>query len=94
MGNLNGSLFATEGVASVGPVLAPLSALAAGLILSLGNSVSAHLPSRLIATSAGVATQVLVNVPLSASLLSNGLLLLFLLWYVAPAEHCNQSSTS
>jgi hypothetical protein len=85
MGNLNGSLFATEGVASVGPILAPLSALACGLILSLGNSVSAHLPKRLVATSAGVAIQVLMNVPLSTSLLSNGLLLLFLVWYVTPA---------
>ena len=84
MGNLNGSLFATEGVASVGPVFAPLSALVCGLILSIGNSISAHLPKRLVATSAGVAMQVLVNVPLSASLLSNGLLLLFLLWYVTP----------
>ena len=86
MGNLNGSLFATEGIASVGPIFAPLSALVCGLILSIGNSVSAHLPKRLVATSAGVAMQVLVNVPLSASLLSNGLLLLFLLWYVTPAE--------
>jgi len=85
MGNLNGSLFATEGVASVGPIFAPLSALVCGLILSIGNSVSAHLPKRFVATSAGVAVQVLVNVPLSASLLSNGLLLLFLLWYVTPA---------
>ena len=53
MGNLNGSLFATEGIASVGPILAPLSALVCGLILSIGNSVSAHLPKRLVATSAG-----------------------------------------
>jgi len=87
MGNLNGSLFATEGIASVGPIFAPLSALVCGLILSIGNSVSAHLPKRLVATSAGVAMQVLVNVPLSASLLSNGLLLLFALWYVTPAEN-------
>ncbi len=86
MGNLNGSLFATEGIASVGPKFAPLSALVCGLILSIGNSVSAHLPKRLVATSAGVAMQVLVNVPLSASLLSNGLLLLFALWYVTPAQ--------
>lgn len=85
MGNLNGSLFATEGVASVGPIFAPLSALVCGLILSIGNSVSAHLPKRFVAASAGVAMQVLVNVPLSASLLTNGLLLLFLLWYVTPA---------
>src|SRR5262249_38081265 len=86
MGNLTGSLLATEGIASVGPRWAPLSALVCGLILSIGNSVSAHLPKRFVVVSAGVAIQVLVNVPLSASLLSNGLLLLFLLWYVTPAE--------
>ena len=91
IGNLNGSLFATEGIASVGPILAPLSALVCGFILSIGNSVSAHLPKRFVATSAGVAIQVLVNVPLSASLLSNGLLLLFLLWYVTPAEDGDKS---
>lgn len=90
-GNLNGSLFVTEGIASVGP-RAPLSALACGLILSIGNSVLAHLPKRLVVTSADVAIQVLMNVPLSASLLSNGLLLLFLLWYVTPAEDSDRSS--
>jgi hypothetical protein len=92
MGNLNGSLFATEGIASVGPLFAPLSALICGLILSIGNSVSTHLPKRLVATSAGVAMQVLINVPLSASLLSNGLLLLFLLWYVTPAMEDKSSA--
>lgn len=92
MGNLNGSLFATEGIASVGPLFAPLSALVCGLILSIGNSVSAHLPKRLVATSAGVAMQVLVNVPLSSGLLSNGLLLLFLLWHVTPAETVEQAA--
>ena len=75
-----------------GATFAPLSALVCGLILSIGNSVSAHLPKRFVATSAGVAIQVLVNVPLSASLLSNGLLLLFLLWYVTPAESGDQSA--
>jgi hypothetical protein len=85
MGSLNGSLFATEGIASVGPVWAPVSALVCGLIVSLGNSASARLPAPLIATSAGLAVQqALLNVPLSASLLSNGVLVLFLLWAVAP----------
>ena len=45
MGNFNGSLFATEGIASVGPLWAPLSALVCGLIVSLGNSASARLPA-------------------------------------------------
>jgi hypothetical protein len=84
MGNLNGSLFATEGIASVGPLWAPLSALVCGLILSIGNSVSARLPAPLIAASSGVAVQALINVPLSASLLSNGVFTLFLLWWITP----------
>src|SRR6201999_3990701 len=44
LGNLNASLFATEGIASVGLVLAPLSALACGLVIAVGNRASAGLP--------------------------------------------------
>jgi hypothetical protein len=84
MGNFNASLFATEGIASVGPIWAPLSALLCGLIVSVGNSVSARLPPPLIAASAGLVLQALVNVPLSASLLSNGFFVLLLLWLVTP----------
>lgn len=85
MGNLNGSLFATEGIASVGPLWAPLSALVCGLVLSLGNSASARLPAPIIATSAGLAVQqTLLNAPLSVSLLSNGVLALWLLWALTP----------
>jgi hypothetical protein len=84
VGNLNASLFATEGIASVGLVWAPISALLGGLILSVGNSVSARLPPPLIAASAGLVMQALLNVPLSVALLSNGLLILLLLWYVTP----------
>ena len=83
-GNLNASLFATEGIASVGLFWAPVSALVSGLILSVGTSVSARLPPPLIATSAGLAMQALLNVPLSVALLSNGLMVLFLLWYITP----------
>ncbi|SIO38415.1 hypothetical protein SAMN05443247_04677 [Bradyrhizobium erythrophlei] len=84
LGNLNASLFATEGTASVGPIWAPLSALLCGLIVSVGNSVSARLPPPLIAASAGLVLQALLNVPLSAGLLSNGLFVLLLLWSVTP----------
>jgi hypothetical protein len=85
MGSMNGSLFVTEGIASVGPIWAPLSALVCGLILSLGNSVSSRLSAPVLATSAGLAVaQSLLNVPLSVSLLSNGLLVLWLLWAVSP----------
>jgi hypothetical protein len=85
MGSLNGSLFATEGIASVGQAWAPLSALVCGLIVSLGNSASRHLPAPVIATSAGLALeQALLNAPLSVNLLSNGLLVLWLLWAISP----------
>ena len=84
LGNLNASLFSTEGVASVGPVWAPVSALVCGLIVSVGNNVSARLPPPLIAASAGLVVQGLLNVALSTNLLSNGLLVLLLLWYVTP----------
>ena len=83
-GNLNASLFATEGIASVGPLWAPVSTLLAGLVLSVGNCVSARLPPPLIATSAGLVMQALLNVPLSVAVLSNGLLVLLMLWYITP----------
>ncbi|HEV7881286.1 MAG TPA: acyltransferase [Bradyrhizobium sp.] len=84
LGNLNASLFSTEGIASVGPVWAPISALVCGIIISVGNSVSARLPPPLIAASAALVVQALLNVALSTSLLSNGLLVLLLLWYITP----------
>ena len=84
LGNLNASLFATEGIASVGPWLAPLTALAAGLVLALGNRASAGLPPRFVLMSAGVLPHVLLNVPLSVAMLTHGTALLFLLWYLMP----------
>jgi hypothetical protein len=86
LGNFNASLFATEGIASVGPVWAPVSVFVCGLLLAAGNSVSARLPAPLIAVSSGLGMQALLNVPLSTTLLSNGLLVLFLLWYITPEE--------
>ncbi|MFK4506000.1 hypothetical protein LPJ38_32025 [Bradyrhizobium daqingense] len=83
-GNLNASLFATEGVASVGPWLAPLTALASGLVLALGNRASAGLPPRFVLISSGVLPHVLLNVPLSVAMLTHGTAILFLLWYVMP----------
>ena len=86
-GNLNASLLATEGVAAVGLYFAPLTALAAGLILALGNGASAGLPSRFVLVSAGVLPQVLLNVPLTVALLTHGSMLLFLLWYIMPRSY-------
>jgi hypothetical protein len=84
LGNLNASLFATEGLASVGHFLAPLTALASGFVLALGNRSSAGLPPRLVLMSAGVLPHILLNVPLSVAMLTHGTALLFLLWYVTP----------
>ncbi|MBR1034298.1 hypothetical protein ABIF65_009232 [Bradyrhizobium japonicum] len=86
VGNLNASLFATEGIASVGLSWAPVSALLCGIVLSIGNSCTRHLPAPMMATSAALALHALVNVPLSTALLTNGMMLLFLLWYICPED--------
>ncbi len=84
VGALNGSLFATEGIASVGPLWAPLAALICGLVISIANRASSSLPSRFILISGSLLVQVLMNVPLTTTLLTNGGALLFLLWYLTP----------
>jgi hypothetical protein len=83
-GNLNASLFATEGIASVGLVRAPFAVLACGLLMSFANRLSFDLPSRFILLSGGILPQVFLNVPLTTTLLTNGAAILFLLWYVTP----------
>jgi hypothetical protein len=84
LGNFNASLFATEGIAAVGPYFAPVSALACGLIMALGNRMSAALPARFILISGAILPQVLLNVALSTTLLTHGMAILFLLWYITP----------
>ncbi|MCP4621288.1 MAG: hypothetical protein GY844_33220 [Bradyrhizobium sp.] len=84
MGNLNASLFMTEGVASVGLWLAPLSVLMCGLVIAMANRLSAGLPARFILVSSAVLIQVLLNVPLTTTLLTHGGVFLFLLWYIMP----------
>jgi hypothetical protein len=91
-GNFNASLFATEGVASVGLMLAPLSAFACGLVISLANRLSSGLPSRFILLSGGMLPLILLNVPLTTTLLSNGAAILFLLWYVTPRAMFEQEA--
>ena len=83
-GNLNASLFATEGVASVGLGLAPLVVFACGLVISFASRLSTGLPPRFILLSSGILLQVFLNVPLATTLLTNGAAVLFLLWYVTP----------
>src|SRR5260370_33465875 len=86
LGNFNASLFATEGIASVGLILAPFSGLACGLVIGLGNRLSAGLPPKFILLSSGILPQVFLNVPLTTTLLTNGAFILFLLWYVTPRD--------
>ena len=84
LGNFNASLFATEGIASVGPWFAPVSALLCGLVIALGNRLSAGLPPRFILISGAILPLVLLNVPLSTVLVTHGMAILFLLWYITP----------
>lgn len=84
LGYLNASLFATEGVASVGPMLAPIAAFGCGLVIAFGNRLSADLPPNFVLISSAILPQVFINVPLSTTLLTHGAGLLFLLWYVMP----------
>ena len=92
LGNLNASLFATEGVASVGVIFAPVSAFACGLVIALGNRLSAGLPARFILVSGAILPQILLNVPLSIVLLTHGAAFLFLLWYITPRSVFQQQS--
>ena len=84
VGNFNASLFATEGIASVGMAFAPVPVLACGLAISLGNCLSSGLPPRLVLLSAGVLSQTFLNVPLTITFVTYGAALLFALWYVTP----------
>jgi hypothetical protein len=83
-GALNASLFATEGIASVGPVGAPLVAMTCGCLVALANGASAKLPSRFVLVSSGVVLPAFLNVPMTTMLLSNGAAMLFLLWLLTP----------
>jgi hypothetical protein len=84
LGNLNASLFATEGLASVGLLFAPIATFGCGLVIALGNRLSAGLPPRFILLSSGVLLPIMLNVPLSIVLNTHGAALLFLLWYITP----------
>ncbi|MEA2819119.1 MAG: hypothetical protein QOJ86_1123, partial [Bradyrhizobium sp.] len=84
LGNFNASLFATEGIASVGLWLAPVAVFGCGLVIALGNRLSAGLPPGFVLASGAVFPQVLLNVPLSVALVTHGAAILFLLWYITP----------
>jgi hypothetical protein len=84
LGNLNASLFATEGIASVGLYFAPLAALVCGFVIGFTNRLSAGLPNRFVLISGALLPQAFVNVPFTTVLLSHGAGILFLLWYLTP----------
>ena len=89
-GAYNASLFATEGIASVGTVFAPISVFVCGLVIALGNRASSGLPASFILVSSAILVQVLLNVPLTTVLLTHGGALLFALWYLTPREIFDQ----
>jgi hypothetical protein len=84
LGNFNASLFATEGIASVGLWFAPAATFVCGLVIALGNRLSAGLPAGFILVSGAILPQALLNVPLTTALLTHGAAPLFLLWYMTP----------
>jgi hypothetical protein len=93
-GAYNASLFATEGIASVGTVFAPISVFVCGLVIALGNRASAGLPASFILVSSAILVQVLLNVPLTTVLLTHGGVLLFVLWYLTPREIFEQARSN
>jgi len=94
LGNFNASLFATEGVGSVGVLFAPITAFLCGLVIAFGNRLSAGLPASFILVSGALIPQFLLNVPLTTVLLTHGAGLLFLLWYVTPRTIFQQASVA
>src|SRR5260370_15429388 len=84
LGNFNASLFATEGIASIGPFFAPVAAFACGLAIAVANRSSAGLPPLFILISGAILPQVMLNVPLTTVLVTHGGAILFLLWYLTP----------
>lgn len=84
IGNFNASLFATEGIASVGPLWAPVATFGCGLIVALGNRLSAGLPASFVMVSAAILVQTILNVQFSTVLLTHGGALMLLLWYITP----------
>ena len=94
LGTYNASLFATEGIASVGVFFAPVTALLSGLVIALGNRFSAGLPAGFILISSAVLPQAFLNIPLTTVLLTHGAIILFLLWYVTPRALFEQANVA
>lgn len=86
LGYWNASLFATEGIASVGLFLAPISAFVCGIVINLVNRASSGLPCRFVLLSGGVILQIFLNVPLTVAFVTHGAGILFVLWYILPRD--------
>ena len=65
-----------------------------GFILGLANRLSAGLPDRFILLSGAAFPQILLNIPLTTSLLSHGAVVLFLLWYIVPRRNTEMAGAS
>ncbi len=94
LGYFNASLFATEGIASVGLWFAPVATFVCELVIALGNRLSAGLPAEFILISGAILPQALLNVPLTTVLLTHGAGILFLLWYATPRSLFAQPSVA
>jgi hypothetical protein len=92
-GNYNASLLATEGVASVGIYLAPISGLICGAVIAAGNVASHRLDPALVLLSSAVVLQAILNVPLSTIMITHGGVLLLALWLLAPRRHNDSPRT-
>jgi hypothetical protein len=92
LGAFNASLFATEGIASVGSLFAPLTALVCGFVVALGNRASAGLPARFVLISGALLPQAFLNIPLTTVMLTHGAAILFLLWYIMPRTFFEQKT--
>lgn len=90
-GNYNASLLATEGIASVGPYFAPLSALLCGSVVAAGNFLSSRLDPSFVILSSAILLQTLMNVPLSTLMLTHGGGLLLLLWVLTPENMAHEN---
>ena len=92
LGNYNASLLATEGVASMGVYLASIATFFCGVVVAIGNCLSARLPPDFVMVSSTGLVLLLLNVPLSTALLTYGGAVLFLLWYLTPPEYLSRTS--
>ncbi|WP_354049840.1 hypothetical protein [Bradyrhizobium sp. LB12.1] len=91
-GNYNASLFATEGIASVGVRLAPISCFVCGLLVAAISSAGDRLQGRLVLISSALFPALFLNVPLSVIMVTHGALVLFLIWCVAPDDLDREST--